>query len=189
VRAYPYYFPYINAFSLGRPAYALVNDSNLDWNQSLPEVKRFTDEHGLQRIALDQWAINDPAATVPQAEIWDCQRPTAADDGQWVVVSANMIMDGHNCVWLMHYSHQSLAGGSMYAVQLPEHIPPAGSLGGPPLPSTFRQFGGAPFDIRFFFVDVMRHPETLPQAIQDMMARFKASSKAQSEAPGPSNGK
>jgi Dolichyl-phosphate-mannose-protein mannosyltransferase len=189
VRVYPYYFPYINAFSLGRTAYALVNDSNLDWNQSLPEVKRFADEHGLQRIALDQWAINDPAATVPQAELWDCQKPTAADNGQWVVVSANMIMDGHNCIWLMQYPHQSLAGGSMYAVQLPEHIPPAGSLGGPPLPSTFRQFGGAPFDIRFFFVDVMRHPETLPQAIQDMMARFKASSKPQSEAPGPSNGK
>ena len=189
VRAYPYYFPYINAFSLGRTAYALVNDSNLDWNQSLPEVKRFADEHGLQRIALDQWAINDPAATVPQAELWDCQKPTAADDGQWVVVSANMIMDGHNCIWLMQYPHQSLAGGSMYAVQLPEQIPPAGSLAGPPLPSAFRQFGGAPFDIRFFFVDVMRHPETLPQAIQDMMARFKASSKAQSEAPGPSNGK
>jgi hypothetical protein len=100
-----------------------------------------------------------------------------------------MIMDGHNCVWLMQYPHQPLAGGSMYAVQLPEHIPPAGSLGGPPLPSTIRQFGVAPFDIRFFFVDVMRHPETLPQAIQDMMARFKASSKPQSEAPGPSNDK
>jgi hypothetical protein len=189
VRAHPYYFPYINAFSLGRPAYALVNDSNLDWNQSLPEVKRFADEHGLQRIALDQWAINDPAATVPQAELWDCQRPTAADDGQWVVVSANMIMDGHNCIWLMQYPHQSLAGGSMYAVQLPEHIPPAGSLGGPPLPSTFRQFGGAPFDIRFFFVDAMRHPETLPQAILDMMARFKASSKPQSQGPAPSSDK
>jgi hypothetical protein len=189
VRAYPYYFPYINAFSLGRPAYALVNDSNLDWNQSLPEVKRFADQHGLQRIASDQWAIDDPAATVPQAELWDCQKPTAADDGQWVVVSANMIMDGHNCVRLMQYRHQSLAGGSMFAVQLPEHIPPAGSLGGPPLPSTFRQFGGAPFDMRFFFVDVMRHPETLPQAIQDMMARFKASSKPQSQAPAPSSDK
>src|SRR5207245_2452318 len=54
VRAYPYYFPYINAFSLGHPAYALVNDSNLDWNQSLPEVKRFADQHGLQRIGLDR---------------------------------------------------------------------------------------------------------------------------------------
>jgi 4-amino-4-deoxy-L-arabinose transferase-like glycosyltransferase len=53
VRAYPNYFPYINALGLGRPAYALVNDSNVDWNQSLPELKRFADEHGLQRIGFD----------------------------------------------------------------------------------------------------------------------------------------
>jgi hypothetical protein len=90
-------------------------------------VKRFADQHGLRRIALDQWAIYDPVATVPQAELWDCQKPTAADDGRWVMVSANMIMDGRNRTWLMQYPHQALAGGSMYAVQLPEHIPAAGN--------------------------------------------------------------
>src|SRR6266478_7092692 len=125
VHAYPYYFPYINAFSLGHPAYALVNDSNLDWNQSLPEVRRFADQHGLQKIKVDEYGFNDPSVSVPQSEFWDCQRPTAADDGQWAVVSANMIMDGHNCVWLMQYPNHPLAGGSMYAVHLPEHIPAA----------------------------------------------------------------
>src|SRR6202035_4169223 len=40
VRTYPYYFPYLNALSFGRSGFALVNDSNLDWNQSLPEVKK-----------------------------------------------------------------------------------------------------------------------------------------------------
>jgi len=189
VRAYPYYFPYINAFSLGHPAYALVNDSNLDWNQSLPEVKRFADQHGLQRIGLDEYGLNDPTVIVPQSEFWDCQRPTAADEGQWAVVSANMILDGHNCVWLMQYSHQPLAGGSMYAVHLPGHIPPAGSLGGPPLPSAFREFAGAPFDIRVFFLDLIRHPEKLPQAIEEMQARFSSSNKAQSHPPSPSNAK
>ena len=183
VRAYPYYFPYINAFSFGHPAYALVNDSNLDWNQSLPEVKRFADQHGLQRIDLDEYGFNDPTVTVPQSEFWDCQRPTARDDGQWAVVSANMILDGHNCVWLMQYSHQPLAGGSMYAVHLPEHIPPAGSLGGPPLPSAFREFAGAPFDLRVFFLDIIRHPEKLPQAMQEMQARFFEQSKNAPSAP------
>ena len=120
VRAYPFYFPFINAFSLGHPVYALVNDSNLDWNQSLPEVKRFADQHGLQRIAVDEYGFNDPTVVVPQSELWNCQKPTAANEGQWAVVSANMIMDGHNCVWLMQYSHEPLAGGSMYAVHLPE---------------------------------------------------------------------
>lgn len=101
VRAYPNYFPYMNVFSFGHPAYALMNDSNLDWNQSLPEVKRFADQHGLQRIDLDPHGFNDPAVAVPQAQFWDCQKPTAAGDGQWAVVSATMIMDDHNCVWLM----------------------------------------------------------------------------------------
>src|SRR5207302_4461546 len=60
VRAYPYYFPFINSLSLGRPAYTLVNDSNVDWNQSLPEVKRFAEQHRLQRIRLDEYGFSDP---------------------------------------------------------------------------------------------------------------------------------
>jgi len=189
MRAYPYYFPYINAFSLGQPAYALVNDSNLDWNQSLPEVKRFADQHRLQRIAVDEYGFNDPTATVPQSEVWDCQRPTAADAGQWAVVSANMIMDGRNCIWLRQYSHQPMADGSMYSVHLPEHIPAAGDMGGPPLPSAYREFAGAPFDIRSYFLDLIHHPEKLPQAVKEMQARFSSSSQAQSHSPSPSNAK
>jgi 4-amino-4-deoxy-L-arabinose transferase-like glycosyltransferase len=187
--AYPYYFPYINAFSFGRPAYALVNDSNLDWNQSLPEVKRFADQHGLQKVDLDEWGFNDTTLIVPQSVSWDCQRPTAADDGQWAVVSANMIMDGHNCLWLMQYPHQSLTGGSMYAVHLPEHIPAAGSAGGPPLPSTFREFAGAPFDLRGFFLDLIRHPDKLPHAMEEIQAKFTSSNKAESASPALSNAK
>ena len=187
--AYPFYFPYINALSLGRPAYALVNDSNLDWNQSLPEVKRFADQHALQRVDLDEWGFTDPTLIVPQSQVWDCQRPTLADNGQWAVVSANMIMDGHNCVWLMQYSNQPLAGGSMYAVHLPQHIPAVGSAGGPPLPSTFREFAGAPFDIRSFFLDLNHYPEKLPQAMEEMQARFNSSNKAQSSSQRPSNAK
>jgi len=185
VRTYPFYFPYINALSFGRPGYALVNDSNLDWNQSLPEVEAFAEQYGLQSIALDEYGFTDTAVDVPQAHIWDCQRPTAADDGQWVAVSANMIMDGHNCIWLMQYEHVSLAGGSMYAVHLPNHIPEAGSSGGPPLPSEFREFGGAPFDIRSFFLNVIHHPEKLPQAWEEMQARFKSMNKPKSNPSTP----
>jgi 4-amino-4-deoxy-L-arabinose transferase-like glycosyltransferase len=186
VRAYPYYFPYINALSVGHPAYELVNDSNLDWNQSLPEVKRFADQHGLQRIDLDPHGFNDPTVTVPQAEFWDCQKPTAADDGQWAVVSATMIMDDHNCVWLMQYAPQTLAGGSMYAIHLPEHIPAAGSLGGPPLPSAFRNSAGAPFDIQVFLLDLVRHPEKLPQAMQEIQAKFSSPNKSETQTPSGS---
>jgi hypothetical protein len=177
VHAYPYYFPYINVLSLGHPAYTLVNDSNLDWNQSLPEVRRYAEQHGLRKIKLDEYGFNDPSAIVPQSEVWDCQRSTAADGGEWVVASAGMILDGHNCVWLMQYPHEAFAGGSLYAVHLPEHIPPAGSPGGPPLPATFREFGGAPFDMRVFFMDVNHHPEKLPQAMQEIQTRFASPKK------------
>jgi hypothetical protein len=185
VRTYPYYFPYLNALSFGRPGYALVNDSNLDWNQSLPEVKTFADQHGLQSIDLDEYGFTDATVDVPQAQIWDCQRPTAADDGKWVAVSANMIKDGHNCIWLTQYEHQRLAGGAMYAVHLPDHIPEAGSPGGPPRATEFREFAGAPFDIRSFFLNVIHHPERLPQAMEEIMAKFKSMNKSPSSPSKP----
>jgi len=180
VRAYPFYFPFINSLSFGHPTYALVNDSNLDWNQSLPEVKLFAASHGLQRIPVDQYGLNDPTVFVPGAELWNCQLPTAADEGQWVVVSANMIVDDHNCVWLMQYPHESLAGGSMYAVHLPDHIPSAGSPGGAPLASAQRQFVGAPIDMRFYFLDLIHHPDELPRAIAEMEEQYRAANEAKS---------
>jgi 4-amino-4-deoxy-L-arabinose transferase-like glycosyltransferase len=185
VRTYPYYFPYLNALSFGRPGYALVNDSNLDWNQSLPAVKAFADQRGLKSIDLDQYGFTDPVFDVPQSKIWDCQRPVAADAGHWAALSANMIMDGHNCIWLMQYEHHSLAGGSMYAVHLPEHIPETGSVGGPPSPSEFREFAGAPFDMRSFFLNIIHDPEKLPQAWEEMQARFKSMNKPKSSSSTP----
>jgi len=186
VRAYPYYFPFINSLSFGHPAYALVNDSNLDWNQSLPEVRHFAERHGLRRIPLDEYGMNDSTVFVPGSELWNCQLPAAADEGQWVVVSANMIMDGHNCVWLMQYPHQVLAGGSMYAVHLPEHIPSPGSAGGPPLASAHRQFVGAPIDMRVYFLGLVHHPDTLPRAIGEMEEQYRAANQAKPISSSPS---
>ncbi|HVH73245.1 MAG TPA: hypothetical protein VNB49_19350, partial [Candidatus Dormibacteraeota bacterium] len=181
VRAYPYYFPLINSLSWGRPPYALLNDSNVDWNQSLPEVRRFAEEHGLRSIALDEYGLSDPTAVVPQARPWNCQKPGPEDAGQWVVLSASMILDGHNCGWLMQYPNEALAGGSMYAVHLHAQIPAAGRPGGPPLPSAFREFGGAPFDIKGLFGHLYQHPDDLPRAMEWMMAAFSS----MRESPGP----
>jgi hypothetical protein len=183
VRIYPYYFPYHNALSFGHPAYELVNDSNVDWNQSLPEAKRFADLHGLQKINLDEYGFSDPAVNVPQAEVWNCQQPTPADSEKWAVLSANMILDGHNCAWLLQYPHEPLAGGSLYAFHLPEHIPEAGSPGGPPLPSAFRQFAGAPIELRGFFLDLIHNPERLPKAMEEMQARFRSQGKTEARPP------
>ena len=132
IRVYPNYFPYLNILSMGRPGYTLVNDSNLDWNQALPQVESFVRQRGLKQVLLDEYGFSEPEAYVPQALLWDCQQPASHDGGQWAVVSANYMVDAGNCIWLMQYPHQVLAGGSMYAVQLPEIIPAAGQPGGPP---------------------------------------------------------
>jgi hypothetical protein len=185
VRTYPYYFPFINSLSLGSSAYTLVNDSNVDWNQSLPEVKRFAEQHGLQKISLDEYGFSDPTAFVPQAQPWNCQAPSPEDAGQWVALSANMILDGHNCAWLMQYPHEALAGGSMYAVHLHAHVPAAGSPGGPPLPSAFREIGGAPVDMQGFFMHIYQHPDDLPRALDWMQTTFTNWSKSPGPPPKP----
>jgi hypothetical protein len=171
-RAYPHFFPYVNALALGRPAYALMSDSNVDWNQGLPEVRRFAEARRLPRLPVDPYGFTDPAVTVPQAELWDCQRPSDADAGQWVVVSANMLLDAHNCSWLLRYTRESIGGGSLYAFRLPPSIPAAGSPGGPPAPAERREFLGAPVDIRAAFIDYIRHPEKLPRTNEELQAQF-----------------
>jgi hypothetical protein len=172
-RAYPNYFPYFNALTWSHPVYWWASDSNVDWDQALPEVREFADQHGLKRLPVDAYAMTDPADTVPQAQVWDCQQPTPADANQWVVVSSNMILDSGNCSWLMRYLHQMLAGGSMWAVLLPRVIPPAGAPGGPPPASERKMFLGAPEDMRGLYLNLYHHPEQLPQACADMEAKFR----------------
>jgi hypothetical protein len=172
IRTYPNYFPYLNILSRGRPGYTLVNDSNLDWNHALPEVETFVRQRGLKQVLLDEYGFAEPAAYVPQARLWDCQRPGPHDGGQWAVVSANFMQDAGNCIWLMQYQHQALAGGSMYAVRLPEVIPAAGQPGGPPLPADYRFLGGMPGDFGglSMFFNCIRDPQQLQPTMNHIMA-------------------
>ena len=178
-RAYPYYLPYANPLATGHPLYWLMNDSNVDWNHALPEVDRFARQHGLTDVPVDTYGISDGRAFVRGWRLWDCQAPADRDAGMWVFVSANMILDSHNCGWIMQYPHEELAGGSMYAIRLPSVIPAAGSPAGPPLPAARRLFLNAPVEIRVQFGEVTDHPERLRQTIDDMIATWQ---KAQLEA-------
>ena len=173
VRAYPHYVPYVNALSLGEPAYVLFGNADLDWNQALPTVRKFVQDRHLEVVNLDMYGLADPVAFVPEARVWNCQMPSASDAGMWAVISANMIMDARNCKWLLQYPHESLAGGSMYAVQLPAPIPPAGSNGGPPVASEHRQFFYVPFDVRTMFLHMVRDPDRLPSTLAELKAQFE----------------
>ncbi len=177
VRAYPNFMPFLNALSVGRPGYTLVNDSNLDWNQSLPEVEGFARQHRTTRLLLDEYAFSEPQAYVPEAQIWNCQIPSPDDAKQWVVVSANNIADAHNCLWLLKYPRQLLAGGSMYAIQLPATIPAAGTPEGPPLPADYHYLGGLHFgdeDPMTIFRACIRDPQQLQLTWDRMGAIMKA---------------
>jgi hypothetical protein len=175
VRSYPFYMPYVNALGLGHPAYALANDSNVDWNQALPEVERFAREHGLAQIPLDEYGLSHIASWVPQATSWNCQIPGASDSGRWVAVSANMILDSHNCAWLLRYPNEALGGGSVYAFHLPDPIPPAGAPGGPPLPGEYHQFPTMRngMDMRVILMEAVWHPEKIPEIIARMKADWE----------------
>jgi Dolichyl-phosphate-mannose-protein mannosyltransferase len=178
IAAYPYYFPFVNSLRMQRPPYLLLSNSNMDWNQSLLEVKHFATQRGLDRILLDEYGFADPHAYVPQAQLWDCQQPSPADSGQWAVVSTNLIADGSNCAWLFEHLHLELAGGSMYAVLLPKNIPSAGTPGGPPLPQDYRYFGGVKVldgDVRQIFLRFVLDPKQL----QTTMERFQAEANKQ----------
>lgn len=161
VRAYPNYVPFVNSLGMGHPVHELVNDSNVDWNQSLPEAEVFARRHGLHQLLLDEYGFSNLSVYIPQAQPWDCQQPTESNAGQWAVLSANFLGESGTCGWLLQYPHEILAGGSLYAVHLPELIPSAGQAGGPPLPQDYRNFGGAPFDLRPIFQRCIRDPGQL----------------------------
>ena len=80
VRAYPYYLPFLNSLSGGRPGYVLVADSNLDWNQGLLEVESFVRQRGLTRVLIDAYGFSDSTVYVPEAQFWNCQEATL---GRW----------------------------------------------------------------------------------------------------------
>jgi hypothetical protein len=173
VRVYPYYMPYVSPAGMGRPLYWLVSDSNADWDHALPEVEQFAREHGLENVPLDDYGFVDATIFAPHTSLWDCQAPAVSDGGRWVVISANMILDSHNCEWVLRYPRQPLAGGSMYAVRLPSPIPPAGAPGGPPLPSARRNFLNMPIDLRTTARELVNHPERTQRAIDEMTVAWK----------------
>jgi hypothetical protein len=184
VRAYPYYFPFLNSLSGGRPGYELISDSNLDWNQGLFDVEEFVRQHGLSHVLMDSYGFSEILVYVPEARLWNCQEAAPEDGGQWAIVSANMIEDSHNCVWLLQFPHEALAGGSMVAFELPGVIPAAGTPGGPPLPENYHKFANIPLsgDTRLIFFNMIRDPQQLQPTWDHLMAQFAETQKQEKSA-------
>ena len=73
---YPHFMPFVNRLGLGQPNYWLMSDSNLDWNQALPDVEQFVQQRRIPHVLVDPYAFIDPSVYVPQAQFWDCQAPS-----------------------------------------------------------------------------------------------------------------
>ena len=175
VRAYPHFLPYTNALTFGIPAYRLFGDSNLDWNHALGDVRQFVQARRLSHVLVDTYGISDPRRDVPPAMLWNCQTPEAGDAGKWAVVSANALLEAHNCAWLLPHIREPLAGGSMYAAQLPSTIPPPGSAGGPPTPQQRKYLFSVPLDFRAMMIAIAEDPHKIRPAFEDLAARFAPS--------------
>ncbi|MBV9767005.1 MAG: glycosyltransferase family 39 protein [Acidobacteriaceae bacterium] len=171
--AYPYFFPFANSLSFGRPLYYLLNDSNVTWNEGLPALERFAKQQHLTQVELDWASLSDPVLIVPEAQIWNCQTLTDADAGRWVAVEAVSILDNHNCGYLQQYPHQALAGGAIYVFKIPSPVPSIGKSNGPPVPTGQRIMWGMPFDLRAWAINVERHPERLPSELKILMQKFQ----------------
>jgi len=157
VVAYPHYIPYVNVFAVGKPAYELMGDSNVDWHQALPEVRAFADRHTLTEIRVDDYGLSDPVATVPQAVPWNCAQPSPDDAGKWAAVSANVFLDFRRCTWLLREPLEPLGGGSMYAVRLPDPIP---SVPPPPAPASYTP--------RALYREAVRNPERTARLLDEL---------------------
>jgi len=174
--AYPNYLPYANIFSFGQPPYWLFHDSNADWGQSLPAVQKFMQDRDINRIRVDAFGFTSLNSDIPSAQMWDCQQPEPSDAGEWVAVSANMILSDANCGWLLQHEHTAVGGASMYVIHLPDPIPPAGSIEGPPRDPGARMFRSArtATDDRRTFATLMEHPADAPALGLRTAAQFHA---------------
>ena len=67
--AWPDYLSYFNEFT-GRPAqgYRILRDSNIDWGQDLPALKKYMDVNNLDSIKLFYFGTADPASFGINAE-------------------------------------------------------------------------------------------------------------------------
>ncbi len=117
--AYPHYISYYNWFRLGAPKQEIVADSNLDWGQSLPALRRFTAERQIRNIGVDLMTPLPPDTYLSGASAWECDNPLLPAP-EYVAVSANFLVKNQpvTCFGLMRYEHWPVGDGTIYVFQV-----------------------------------------------------------------------
>jgi hypothetical protein len=112
--AYPHYISYYNFLRLGTPKQDIAANSNLYWGQSLIDLEKFRQEHHLSTIYVDSRTFYpDPAAYVPGAIKWECDKPDPQAP-EWAAVTANFLLrEAPTCAGLLRYPHWYISDESM----------------------------------------------------------------------------
>jgi len=90
---HPHYLAYFNEF-VGGPAngYKYLVDSNLDWGQDLPGLKRYLQEHHISRISLSYFGSDSPSRygiSYNWLPSWILEKPGyKREPTRWVAISA-----------------------------------------------------------------------------------------------------
>ncbi|MFH0712613.1 MAG: glycosyltransferase family 39 protein [Candidatus Jorgensenbacteria bacterium] len=95
----PHFLSYFNELGGGtRNGYHWVTDSNYDWGQDLKFLKKFVDERGINKIAIDYFGGGSPKYHLGEetAENWWSARGNPKDIGiEWLAVSLNTLAGAH----------------------------------------------------------------------------------------------
>ena len=91
--SYPYYLSYFNQVIGTANGWQYVTDSNYDWGQDLKRLKTFTEENGIDKIAVDYFGGGNPKYYLgDKAEYWWSGKGDPKESGiKWLAVSINVV--------------------------------------------------------------------------------------------------
>ncbi len=143
---FPHYLAYYNILAGGTDAGYLIGvDSNYDWGQDLKRLARFTEENGIEKIAVDYFGGGSPAYYFGSGyePWWSAKGYPSTSSGQvppgggWLAISASFQMSAYGTPvksfprkpedsyeWLKPFRPVARAGKSIFIYQLPEKPPP-----------------------------------------------------------------
>lgn len=121
-RIYPDYLAYFNEL-IGGPKYGIeyLDDSNIDWGQNLKRLKRYLDEHALERAKLLYFGTGRPKYYGIRAEPMQLSDLGRTPEPGIYIISANALVRARayfNIDWLKRYTLVDVIGYSFYVFRV-----------------------------------------------------------------------
>jgi hypothetical protein len=130
VVAFPHYLGYFNRLKGTKPSYEIAVGADLDWGQSLIELRDFMQTHQVGSIKIDVRG-SILKLYLPAVQEFKCEDGVPAD-AEWVAVGASRFITGidlkihptmvvPHCSYLFNYPYWVNASGALYVFQV-KHI-------------------------------------------------------------------